>query len=122
MRAFGGLGHRKPCPACHKSQYDPNFAAVSATRLKWALAPQGGTLPMAITMDAREAPLGRALKGTRNAAERARAFRRARGHSLRRKILRVVLPVGAAGFTAYYALTLGVSWQMGAGRLKVGEV
>jgi LPS export ABC transporter protein LptC len=77
---------------------------------------------MAITMDAREAPLGRALKGTRNAAERARAFRRARRHSLLVKILRVVLPVGAAGFTAYYALTLGVSWQMGAGRLKVGEV
>jgi LPS export ABC transporter protein LptC len=77
---------------------------------------------MAITMDAREAPLGRVLKGARNAAERARAFRRARRHSLLVKILRIALPIGAAGVAAFYALTLGVSWQMGAGRLKVGEI
>jgi LPS export ABC transporter protein LptC len=77
---------------------------------------------MAITMDARDAPPGRVPKGARNAAERARAFRRARRHSLLVKVLRIALPVGAACVTAFYALTLGVSWQMGAGRLKVGEV
>ena len=91
------------------------LAAVSATRLKWALAPQGGTLPMAITMDAREAPMGPVLKGAPDAAERARAFRRARRHSLLVKMLRVALPLAAAGVAGFYALTLGVSWQLGAG-------
>ena len=77
---------------------------------------------MAITMDSRGVPRGRGLKGARSAAELARAFRRARRHSALVKLLRVVLPVAAVGCTAYYALTLGVSWQFGAGRLKVGEI
>lgn len=77
---------------------------------------------MAITMDAREAPVGPVPGGARDAAERARAFHRARRHSLLVKMLRIALPLGAAGFTAFYALTLGVSWQLGAGRLKVGEI
>ena len=77
---------------------------------------------MAITMDAREAPRGPVLKGARDAAERARAFRRARRHSLLVKMLRVALPVAAAGIAGFYALTLGLSWQMGPGRLKVGEI
>ena len=76
---------------------------------------------MAITMDAREAPLGR-VRGARNAAERARAFRQARRHSLLVKMLRLALPLGAVGIAAFYALTLGVSWQIGSGHLKVGEV
>src|SRR5437763_10874525 len=77
---------------------------------------------MAITMDAREAPRGPVLKGARDAAERARAFRRARRHSLLVKLLRVALPVAAVGIAGLYALTLGVSWQMGPGRLKIGEM
>jgi LPS export ABC transporter protein LptC/lipopolysaccharide transport protein LptA len=77
---------------------------------------------MAITMDAREAPRGPVLKGSRDAAERARAFRRARRHSLLVKMLRVALPVAAAGIAGFYALTLGLSWQMGPGRLKIGEM
>jgi LPS export ABC transporter protein LptC len=77
---------------------------------------------MAITMDAREAARGPVLKGARDAAERARAFRRARRHSLLVKMLRVALPVAAAGIAGFYALTLGVSWQMGPGRLKIGEM
>ena len=76
---------------------------------------------MAITMDAREA---RRRVRPCGAADRARAlaFRRARRHSLLVKMLRVALPVGAVGVTGFYALTLGVSWQLGTGRLNVGEV
>jgi LPS export ABC transporter protein LptC len=37
-------------------------------------------------------------------------------------MLRVMLPTGAAGLSLFYALTLSVSWQLGPGRLKVGEV
>ena len=77
---------------------------------------------MAITMDAREAPRGRGLKGARDATERARAFRQARRHSLLVKPLRLALPLGAVGIAGFYALTLGVSWQMESGNLKVGEV
>ena len=77
---------------------------------------------MAITMDARGAPSGRARRGAPDAPERERAFRRARRHSLVVKVLRFALPLGAVGVTGFYALTLGVSWQLGPGRLKVGEV
>jgi LPS export ABC transporter protein LptC len=77
---------------------------------------------MAITMDAREAPRDRVRKGAGQTADRARAFRRARRHSLLVKILRVAMPVGAAGIVGFYALTLGISWQMGSGRIKVGEI
>ena len=48
---------------------------------------------MAITMDAREAPQGPGPEGARDATERARAFRRARRHSLIVKLLRVALPL-----------------------------
>jgi LPS export ABC transporter protein LptC len=77
---------------------------------------------MAITMDAREAPMGPVPRGAPDARERARAFRRARRHSLLVKTLRLALPLGAAGVAGFYALTLGMSWQLGAGRLKVGEI
>ena len=77
---------------------------------------------MAITMDARGAPSGRVRRGAPDAPERERAFRRARRHSLIVKMLRFALPLGAVGVAGFYALTLGVSWQLGPGRLKVGEV
>jgi LPS export ABC transporter protein LptC len=77
---------------------------------------------MAITMGARAAPMGSARRVAPDARERARAFRLARRHSLLVKMLRVLLPVGAASLSLLYALTLGVSWQMGPGRLRVGEV
>ena len=78
---------------------------------------------MAITMDARDgyaragSPLGAAAEDGR-----VRAFQRARRHSLLVRTLRLALPIGAVGLAAFYALTLGVSWRLGAGRLNVGEV
>ena len=77
---------------------------------------------MAITMDARD---GYAQAGPPvPAADRARAlaFRRARRHSLLVRMLRLALPIGAVAIVAYYALTLGVSWKLGPGRLNVGDV
>jgi lipopolysaccharide transport protein LptA/LPS export ABC transporter protein LptC len=38
------------------------------------------------------------------------------------KALRVALPAAAVALSIYYALTLGASWQLGSGRLKVDEV
>lgn len=78
---------------------------------------------MAITMDARDgyaragSPLGAAAEDGR-----VHAFQRARRHSLLVRTLRLALPIGAVGLAAFYALTLGVSWRLGAGRLNVGEV
>jgi LPS export ABC transporter protein LptC len=77
---------------------------------------------MAITMGARAAPMGSARRAAPETRERARAVRLARRHSLVVKLLRVILPIGAASLSLFYALTLGVSWQLGPGRLKVGEV
>src|SRR5262245_9411509 len=87
-----------------------------------ALARQGGPNAMAITMGARAAPMGSARRAAPEARARARAFRLARRHSLMVKMLRVILPTGAAGLSLFYALTLSVSWQVAPGRLKVGEV
>ena len=77
---------------------------------------------MAITMDARDgyAPAGPPVAGAERA--RALAFRRARRHSLVVRTLRLALPIGAVGIIGFYALTLGVSWRLGPGRLNVGEV
>jgi len=77
---------------------------------------------MAITMDGRETPWEGAPVGTLSSAELARAFQRARRHSQLVKTMRVALPIAAVGLLGYYALTLGVSWRMGPGRLSVGEV
>lgn len=77
---------------------------------------------MAITMDGREASWGANPVESPGNVERARAFRRARRHSRLVQILRIGLPITAVGLVAYYALTLGVSWQFGAGRLNVGEI
>jgi len=76
---------------------------------------------MAITMDARD---GYAQAGPPPLADRARAlaFRRARRHSLLVRTLRLALPIGSVAIVAYYALTLGVSWKLGPGRLNVGDV
>ena len=78
---------------------------------------------MAITMDARDgyAPAGASARRRRPLA-RDRAFRQARRHSLVVRTLRLALPIGAVGFVGFYALTLGVSWRLGPGRLNVGEV
>ncbi len=77
---------------------------------------------MAITMGARAAPMGSVRRAAPDMRERGRAFRLARRHSLLVKMLRVILPIGAMSLSLFYALTLGVSWQTGFGRLKVGEV
>jgi LPS export ABC transporter protein LptC len=73
------------------------------------------------TRDSRKAPKRPAPPGADRKA-RLRAFSRARRHSFFVKILRFTLPVGAACIVGFYGLTLGASWQLGAGRLKVGEV
>src|SRR5262249_16090324 len=77
---------------------------------------------MAVTMGARAAPTGPVRRAALDARERARAFRLARRHSVMVKMLRFVLPVRAVSIARFYALTLSVSWQLGAGRLKVGDV
>jgi LPS export ABC transporter protein LptC/lipopolysaccharide transport protein LptA len=77
---------------------------------------------MAITMDGRDTPWSTGSRGRPQAIARERAFRRARRHTRLVKVLRVAMPIGAVLLSGYYALTLGVSWQLGAGRLKVDEV
>jgi LPS export ABC transporter protein LptC len=79
---------------------------------------------MAITMDARggRGGAGAPVRGVPGLAERSRAFRLAQRHTLRVKVLRVVLPVGAVAIAASYGLVLTSSWQIGRGRLSVGEV
>lgn len=79
---------------------------------------------MAITFDTRDARnAGRS--GTRASAsvvDGARAFAIARRHSRLVRLLRVLLPLAAAGILAAYALTLIVSWHLSAGRLKVAGI
>ena len=79
---------------------------------------------MAITMDSRglEARTGLRLRGSADAPERERAFRQASRHSVVVRVLRIAMPIGAAGCIAFFGLTLGMSWKLGQGRLKVGEV
>jgi len=77
---------------------------------------------MATTMGARAAPMGPVRRAAPDARERARAFRLARRHSLMVKMLRLALPIGAVSIAAFYGLTLSASWQLGPGRLRVGEV
>jgi len=38
------------------------------------------------------------------------------------KMLRLALPIGAVSIAAFYGLTLSARWQLGPGRLRVGEV
>ena len=79
---------------------------------------------MAITFDTRDARnAGRS--GTRASAgvvDGARAFAIARRHSRLVRLLRLALPLAAAGILAAYALVLTVSWHLSAGRLKVAGV
>ena len=78
---------------------------------------------MAVTFDAgdRDAPVR--LPAQEPLAEaRARAFRAARRHSQLVKSLRVILPLSAACIVAFYVLTFGISWQLGPGRLRTGEI
>ncbi len=79
---------------------------------------------MAITMDARGrgGGAGAPLRGVPGLAERNQSFRQARRHTLRVKVLRMALPIGAAGIAAIYGLVLASTWQLGRGRLSVGEV
>jgi LPS export ABC transporter protein LptC len=79
---------------------------------------------MAITMDARGpgGGAGAPVRGVPSLTERGRSFRQAQRHTLRVKVLRVALPVGAAAIAALYGLVLASSWQLGRGRLSVGEV
>ena len=57
-----------------------------------------------------------------DAARRVRAFRDARHHSLLVRGLRLLLPITAVCIMGFYSLTLGWSWQVGPGRLNVGEM
>ena len=79
---------------------------------------------MAITFDTRDAPDGGRTGARMNAvaSERTRAFLVARRHSRLVRLLRVALPLAAAGILAGYVLVLTVSWQFGAGRLRVGAI
>jgi len=79
---------------------------------------------MAITMDARgrRGGAGAPVLGVPSLAERGRSFRLAQRHTLLVKVLRMALPVGAVGVAAFYGLALTSSWQLGHGRLSVGEV
>jgi lipopolysaccharide transport protein LptA len=73
---------------------------------------------MAMTMDMR----GRAVAGAASASERVRSFKIAGRHTYLVKALRVALPVLAVGICLSYAITLKGSWQVGPGRLDVGQV
>jgi hypothetical protein len=52
----------------------------------------------------------------------ANAEERARRHSRLISVLRLALPISAALIVALYALTFGISWKVGSGRLNVGEL
>ncbi len=79
---------------------------------------------MAITFDTREArDAGRTgVRVGAGVADRARAFALARRHSRLVRLLRVALPLAAAGILAVYASILTVSWYLGSGRLKVAGI
>ena len=81
---------------------------------------------MAITMDRGAPRWGPAPAKADGEAKswngRERAFRLARRHSRLVRTLRAGLPVTAVCLMAYYAMTLGVSWKLGAGRLSVDDV
>ena len=71
-----------------------------------------------MTMDMR----GRAVAGAASASERVRAFKIAGRHTWLVRGLRAFLPVLAVGICLAYAITLRASWQVGPGRLDVGQV
>ena len=71
-----------------------------------------------MTMDMR----GRAVAGAASASDRARAFRIAGRHTWLVRGLRAFLPVLAVGVCLGYGISLRKSWQIGAGRLDVGQV
>jgi lipopolysaccharide transport protein LptA len=79
---------------------------------------------MAITFDTRDVrSAGRSgARARAGAVDGARAFAIARRHSRLVRLLRVLLPLAAAGILAAYALILTVSWHLSAGRLKVAGV
>ena len=79
---------------------------------------------MAITMDGRGrgGGAGSPVRSVPSLTERARAFQLAQRHTQRVRILRLALPIGAVGVAALYGLALVSSWQIGRGRLSVGEV
>jgi len=79
---------------------------------------------MAITFDTRDArDAGRTgARASAGAADGARAFAIARRHSRLVRLLRLALPLAAAGILAAYALILTVSWHLSAGRLKVAGI
>ena len=77
---------------------------------------------MAITMDGRGASWDKAPADALAAPGRARAFHKAQRHSRLVKALRLLLPISAVCVVGYYALALSISWRLGSGRLKVGEV
>src|SRR5262249_48274784 len=91
-------------------------------RQRGPLLRKGGPNAMATTMGARAAPMGAVRRAAPDARERTRAFRLARRHSLMVKMLRLALPIGAVSIAAFYGLTLSARWQLGPGRLRVGEV
>ena len=78
---------------------------------------------MAMTLDARahNARMGPTSAGAAREDARARAFRAARRHSRLVRLLRLALPIGSVGIVGFYALTFGISWHMGPGRLKVAD-
>jgi lipopolysaccharide transport protein LptA len=79
---------------------------------------------MAITFDTRDARNAghSAARARAGAVDGARAFAIARRHSRLVRLLRLLLPLAAAGILATYALILTVSWHLSAGRLKVAGV
>ena len=79
---------------------------------------------MAITFDTREArSAGRTgARAGAGVSDRARAFAVARRHSRLVRLLRIALPLTAAGILAAYALVLTVSWHLGKGRLQVAGI
>jgi lipopolysaccharide export system protein LptA len=59
---------------------------------------------------------------TKELAERAGAFRKAERHTRVVRVLRLALPLAAATCLAFWGVTLGVSWKLGRGNLRIGEV
>jgi len=74
---------------------------------------------MAITVDHGHSA---ARQDTARRGLRERAFRSADRHTRLVRFLRVALPLGAFFCLLYYAVTFGVSWRLGRGQLRLGEI
>ena len=101
----------------------PKFPAVSATRSdSGPLHRKGGRGPWRSRWTRARRRRGPVLKGAGRGRARARLPPGAAPFLARQDCCALPCRWRLAGIVGFYALTLGVSWQLGPGRLKVGEV